>query len=51
MNVDLLYAYLIDFTWIFLGSWVALLLTAGAVAFADWKWPQSLPGIETWRRN
>lgn len=34
MNVDLLYSYLIDFTWLFLSSWVVLLLTAGVVAFA-----------------
>ena len=33
MNVDLVYSYLIDFTWLFLGSWVVLLLTAGIVAF------------------
>lgn len=33
MNVDLVYSYLIDSTWLFLGSWVVLLLTAGVVAF------------------
>jgi hypothetical protein len=51
MNVDLVYSYLIDFTWIFLGSWVVLLLTAGVVAFADWSWPRSLPPMGTMRRN
>jgi len=34
MNVDLLYSYLIDSTWFFLASWIALLLMAGIVAFA-----------------
>ena len=34
MNADLVYSYLIDSTWFFLGSWVVLLLTAGIVAFA-----------------
>jgi hypothetical protein len=34
MNVDLVYSYLIDSTWLFLGSWVVLLLTAGLLAFA-----------------
>jgi len=34
MDVDLVYSYLIDSTWFFLGSWVVLLLTAGIVAFA-----------------
>jgi hypothetical protein len=33
MDVDLVYSYLIDSTWFFLGSWVVLLLTAGIVAF------------------
>lgn len=33
MNVELVYSYLIDSTWFFLGSWVVLLLTAGVVAF------------------
>ena len=33
MDVDLVYSYLIDATWFFLGSWVVLLLTAGIVAF------------------
>jgi hypothetical protein len=37
MDVELVYSYLIDSTWFFLGSWVVLLLMAGAVAFA----PQS----------
>ncbi len=40
MDVDLVYSYLIDFTWLFLGSWVVLLLTAGMMAFADWQLPQ-----------
>jgi hypothetical protein len=51
MNVDLVYSYIIDSTWFFLGSWVVLLLTAGVVAFADWSWPQSSPLMETIRRN
>ena len=34
MDVDLVYSYLIDSTWFFLGSWVVLLLMAGVVAFA-----------------
>jgi hypothetical protein len=34
MNVDLVYSYLIDSAWFFLGSWVVLLLTAGIVAFS-----------------
>jgi hypothetical protein len=34
MNVEMVYSYLIDSTWFFLGSWVVLLLTAGVVAFA-----------------
>jgi hypothetical protein len=34
MNVELVYSYLMDSTWFFLGSWVGLLLTAGVVAFA-----------------
>jgi hypothetical protein len=33
MDVELVYSYLIDSTWFFLGSWVVLLLTAGVVAF------------------
>jgi hypothetical protein len=33
MDIDLVYTYLIDSTWFFLGSWVVLLLTAGIVAF------------------
>jgi hypothetical protein len=41
MDIDLVYSYLIDTTWLFLGSWVVLLLTAGVVAFADWSRPQS----------
>jgi len=40
MDVDLVYSYLIDFTWFFLGSWVVLLLTAGMMAFADWSLPR-----------
>jgi hypothetical protein len=34
MDVDLVYSYLIDSTWFFLGSWVVLLLTASLAAFA-----------------
>ena len=33
MDVDLVYSYLIDSTWFFLGSWVVLLLTASVVVF------------------
>ena len=33
MDVELLYSFLIDSTWFFLGSWVVLLLMAGVVAF------------------
>jgi hypothetical protein len=33
MDVDLVYSYLIDSTWFFLGIWVVLLLMAGVVAF------------------
>jgi hypothetical protein len=33
MDVDLVYSYLIDSTWFFLGSWVVVLLMAGLVAF------------------
>jgi hypothetical protein len=33
MDVELVYSYVIDSTWFFLGSWVVLLLTAGVVAF------------------
>ncbi|HWY56382.1 MAG TPA: hypothetical protein VNZ03_18095 [Terriglobales bacterium] len=51
MNVDLVYSYLIDFTWLFLGSWVVLLLTAAAIAFADWSWPRTSLLIGTMRRN
>jgi hypothetical protein len=34
MNLETVYAYLIDSTWFFLGGWVVLLLTAGVVAFS-----------------
>jgi hypothetical protein len=51
MDVDLLYSYLIDSTWFFLGSWVVTLLTAGAVAFADWSLPRVAPLMGTMRRN
>jgi hypothetical protein len=34
MDIDLVYSYVIDSTWFFLGSWVVLLLTAGLIAFA-----------------
>jgi hypothetical protein len=33
MNFDILYSYLIDVTWVFLGSWVALLTAAYVVVF------------------
>jgi hypothetical protein len=33
MNFDSLYSYLIDVTWLFLGSWVALLAAAYMVVF------------------
>jgi hypothetical protein len=33
LDIDRVYAYLIDSTWFFLGSWVVLLLMAGLVAF------------------
>lgn len=33
MDVELVYSYLIDSTWLFLGSWVVLLLTASVFAF------------------
>ena len=46
MNADLVYSYLIDSTWFFLGSWVVLLLTAGVVAFADGSWPRISPSID-----
>ena len=51
VNVDLVYSYLIDFTWFFLGIWVLLLLTAGIVAFAEGPWVRFLPLMETMRRN
>jgi len=34
MDVDLVYSYVIDSSWFFLGSWVVLLLTASFIAFA-----------------
>lgn len=33
MNFDLMYGYLIDVTWFFLGTWVLLLLAAYAATF------------------
>jgi hypothetical protein len=51
MDVDLVYSYLIDSTWFFLGSWVVLLLTAGVVAFADWRRPRISPLMGMMRRN
>jgi hypothetical protein len=33
MDADLMYRYLIDSTWFFLGSWVLLLLGACVMAF------------------
>jgi hypothetical protein len=51
MNVDLVYSYLIDSTWFFLSAWVLLLSTAAILAFADWRWMQALPLMDTLRRN
>jgi hypothetical protein len=51
MDADLLYSYLIDSTWFFLGSWVVLLLTAGVVSFVDWSWPRNSPLSRALRRN
>ena len=51
MDVDLVYSYLINSTWLFLGSWVVLLLTAGVITFTDWSWPRISPLMETMRRN
>jgi len=51
MDVDLVYSYLIDFTCLFLGSWVVLLLTAGVVAFADWSLPRIPPRMGMTRQN
>jgi hypothetical protein len=33
MDVELVYSYVIDFSWFFLGSWVLLLVTAALLAF------------------
>jgi len=33
MNFELVYSYLIDSTWFFLGSWVIMLVAASLVAF------------------
>jgi hypothetical protein len=33
MSFDVVYSYLIDLTWFFLGSWVVLLATASVLAF------------------
>jgi hypothetical protein len=51
MDVELVYSYVIDFSWFFLGSWVVLLLMAGVIAFADWSWPRISPVLGTMRRN
>jgi hypothetical protein len=51
MDADLVYSYLIDSTWFFLGSWVVLLLTAGVVAFADRLGPRILLLMGLMRRN
>jgi len=38
MNVDVVYSYLIDSVYFFLGSWVILLLAAYVAAFGrDWS--------------
>jgi hypothetical protein len=34
MSVDVLFSYLVDATFFFLGSWVVLLVTAGVAAFS-----------------
>jgi hypothetical protein len=45
MNSDALYSYVIDSTWLFLGSWVALLLGAYVLAFRqDWRWRRTRLG-------
>jgi hypothetical protein len=37
MSFDVMYSYLIDLTWFFLGGWVVLLATAYILAFnGDW---------------
>lgn len=41
MSFDVLYSYLIDLAWFFLGSWVVLLATAGIVAFSNRAVPNS----------
>ena len=51
MDVDLVYSYVIDSTWFFLGSWVVLLLTAGVVAYKDWLVPRITPLMGALRRN
>jgi hypothetical protein len=51
MDVDLVYSYVIDSTWFFLGSWVVLLVTAGVVAFKDWLGPRISPLMRPMRRN
>jgi len=33
VNIDVIYSWLIDATWLFLGSWVVLLLAAYVVTF------------------
>lgn len=46
MDSDLMYAYLIDSTWFFLGSWVLLLLCACLMAFRqDSSPPQAPPAL------
>ena len=38
MSFDSLYSYLIDATWLFLGSWIVLLTAAYILAFnSDWS--------------
>jgi hypothetical protein len=51
VNVDIVYSYLIDLTWLFLGVWVLLLTAAAIVAFTDWRWMEILPSMDTLRRN
>jgi len=35
MNFDLMYSYLIDSTWFFLGSWAIILAVASLLAFRE----------------
>ena len=48
VNVEMVYSYLIDSTWLFLGSWVVLLLMAGVVAFAPFGGGRLDRGVGDW---